>query len=596
MSLTRSSDRPVETGEMAGVASKGVLVLTREVRWTGSLAHAGFGRFQLLELSEPRFDEVDANLSYDLVVLQVGAVDSVTLHVWLKLGQSVLNHSGLLALDLLHTSLIGPDNSDTDAGANLVGWTATSSEEMGDAALLMVKLADNQAGVPLGDVLTMVGEAARAVQRVVETSAYGQMELQEDALRRVRERYLSELTALELQNGELKATLERSEPPAGRQQKPNVDDSRTPSEADLVSGSIGRRLQSAKRRVLPANSSAILAMFVIVAALGVLVVVGVGIWFGASQAVAVLVTVVLVVQLLLLFRLERLSGGSVARDQAMLSRQQAMSGQLGSEIGRAAKRAKAMQELQTRVSKALRTEMSAIEGRSEIRNRWMLTDLAARAKEDQLALSGQIQNVLNLFALADIQAPMPPARDTTWSPGALSVVLAHLLEEQPELVVECGSGSSTVWMALVARRCGIRTRIVSLESDDNQRDQTIALAQSQGVSDLVDVRKAPSTEVGVGDRLQPWCDPKTTDDLHDIGLFVVGRPRDTANSQERYSELTVLLGRMAADAIVVFNDADRLDEQGVLSTWLSANPGLVEELSPSEEGVAVLRIQETTED
>ncbi len=97
-----------------------------------------------------------------------------------------------------------------------------------------------------------------------------------------------------------------------------------------------------------------------------------------------------------------------------------------------------------------------------------------------------------------------------------------LLELRPGLVVECGSGSSSVWLGHVLRRLG-HGRYVALEHDERYAEVSRTEVARHGLSDVVEVRHAPLLPVTVDGEEQPWYDPAAFADLRlDHGVVEPG--------------------------------------------------------------------------
>lgn len=228
--------------------------------------------------------------------------------------------------------------------------------------------------------------------------------------------------------------------------------------------------------------------------------------------------------------------------------------------------------------------------RTQLRNLTVeLRDRSSRVKQDRKRDYEQIQGTMNLFSLIDVKAPLPPLRGFAISPDALLIAIRDLELDRPDLVVECGSGSSTVWLALLAERMGLPTRFVALEHEDKYREQTIALVDMHGVSERVDVRRAPLVDVDAGGRIQPWYDPVAIEDLRDVDWLLVDGPPAAIHDQSRYPALPMFRSRLAKNARIIMDDADRQDELDTIRDWRLLYPDLTEERERAEKGYANLR-------
>ncbi|NRQ49529.1 class I SAM-dependent methyltransferase [Aeromicrobium stalagmiti] len=201
----------------------------------------------------------------------------------------------------------------------------------------------------------------------------------------------------------------------------------------------------------------------------------------------------------------------------------------------------------------------------------------------------QVQATINLFAMVDIAAPVPPLRHWAVSPDALNLLVQELLAVRPRVVVECGSGSSTLFLALVARKHGLDTRIVALDHEQEYADKTNRLLAAHGVDDIASARLAPLEDVTTDRGAQPWYAATALDDLSDVGLLFVDGPPGGGNRLARYPALPLLWDRLAPGASIVLDDTDRADEQEIIALWAAAHPELSGESIATEKGAYILR-------
>ena len=79
----------------------------------------------------------------------------------------------------------------------------------------------------------------------------------------------------------------------------------------------------------------------------------------------------------------------------------------------------------------------------------------------------QLEALQNLSAVLPASDVLPATRGWAASPDLLVVLVNLVITERPSLVVECGSGASTLWLALAMRRFGIDGRIIALRLNQN---------------------------------------------------------------------------------------------------------------------------------
>jgi predicted O-methyltransferase YrrM len=201
----------------------------------------------------------------------------------------------------------------------------------------------------------------------------------------------------------------------------------------------------------------------------------------------------------------------------------------------------------------------------------------------------QVQATINLFEMVDVEAAVPPMRLWAVSPDALLVLVQEMLIVKPSLVVECGSGVSTLWMALAIKQRGLDARVVALDHEQEYADKTSRMLRLHGVDDIASVRLAPLVDVASDDGTQPWYDPAVTADLKDIGILFVDGPPGKTGQLARMPAIPQLWDRLAPRASVVVDDSIRQDEQSIVDRWLHLHPELVREHYDTEKGAEVLR-------
>jgi predicted O-methyltransferase YrrM len=201
----------------------------------------------------------------------------------------------------------------------------------------------------------------------------------------------------------------------------------------------------------------------------------------------------------------------------------------------------------------------------------------------------QLEALQNLTAVLPPNDVLPATRGWAASPDLLMVLVDLVVSERPSLVVECGSGASTLWLALAMRRFGVDGRIVALDHDPVFGAKTRDLLARHDVSDLAEVRDAPLESFSLDGETYSWYARRAWEDLKGIDLLFVDGPPATTGHQARYPALPLLSGLLSPGATAVLDDLVVPDMQKVLQLWLDAYPDFGSEILPLEKQAAVLR-------
>jgi predicted O-methyltransferase YrrM len=203
----------------------------------------------------------------------------------------------------------------------------------------------------------------------------------------------------------------------------------------------------------------------------------------------------------------------------------------------------------------------------------------------------QLEALQTLSAVLPANDVLPATRGWAASPDLLLVLVDLVISERPSLIVECGSGASTLWLALAMRRFKIDGRIVALDHDPVFGAKTRDFLVRHDVHDLAEVRDAPLENFSLNGETYSWYSRRAWEDLTGIDLLFVDGPPATTGHRARYPALPLLRGSMSPAATAVLDDLVVPDMQEALQLWLEAYPELSSEILPLEKRAAVLRVR-----
>ena len=138
-------------------------------------------------------------------------------------------------------------------------------------------------------------------------------------------------------------------------------------------------------------------------------------------------------------------------------------------------------------------------------------------------------------------------------------------------IVECGSGISTVLVARLLRDRGGGT-LHALEHDPGWAESARGRLAAEGLDGWARVIEAPLQPDPLAQPGCEWYSSGALDQLPEAGvdlLLVDGPPASPESGLERsrYPALPRLAGRLAADATVILDNAERAGERWVFERW-----------------------------
>ncbi|KQW53551.1 hypothetical protein ASC77_04565 [Nocardioides sp. Root1257] len=203
----------------------------------------------------------------------------------------------------------------------------------------------------------------------------------------------------------------------------------------------------------------------------------------------------------------------------------------------------------------------------------------------------QVEALHNLYAMIDIEHALPASRGWPASPDLLLLLVDLVDRHRPRLVVECGSGLSTLCLALAMRRFGIEGKVIALEHLEEYAEQTRELLRRHGVDDLAEVRTAPLQRLAVGGLSVEWYARDAWQDLAGVDLLFVDGPPSAASPHARYPAVPLFAERLTPGAHVVLDDFQRPEERDVVKRWRrELGDRITLERVPLEKGAALLTL------
>ena len=170
--------------------------------------------------------------------------------------------------------------------------------------------------------------------------------------------------------------------------------------------------------------------------------------------------------------------------------------------------------------------------------------------------------------LVDHDRPMPELGDWAMSASTLVWMLDRISGSSIRTILECGSGSSTVWFATALAHRGGEGQVIALESSAEFAEFTRAELARHGLQDRAVVLHAPLVDTVVPGRAdQLWFDISVLPDMPPVDLLFVDGPVGGIAPQIRYPAFPLLADRLAPGATVVLDDTGRQHEAAIAKLW-----------------------------
>lgn len=172
----------------------------------------------------------------------------------------------------------------------------------------------------------------------------------------------------------------------------------------------------------------------------------------------------------------------------------------------------------------------------------------------------------------------------------LHSIIAVLDRLRPNLVVELGSGLSTLGIAAWMKQAG-KGQLLSFDHDERWAAVTRAYLTRHQLDHIAEVIIAPLRPRQSMGYTVDWYDLESyLEQISPIDVLVVDGP-PTGQAEKRLARLPALdvfRRYLAAHAVVVLDDASRSGEQAVLQAWLTAFPEFDSQVLGTLTGMVIL--------
>lgn len=220
----------------------------------------------------------------------------------------------------------------------------------------------------------------------------------------------------------------------------------------------------------------------------------------------------------------------------------------------------------------------------------------------QNRLYAQLEKLNWLTRSVRLNYSLPALRGWAASPDVLLMLHEHVRQRRPRLVVEFGSGCSTVVIADALRQNGFG-KLVSFEHSSDYAAQTLGYLERENLDAWVDLRLndltvwdkdhlATSASSGAAESTDTpslrWYDASHMTDLEGIDLMFVDGPPGGTCPYSRYPALPALADRLSSNAEVWMDDTIRQEEKDICADWAQKH-GMVVDFIDFEKGMGRLK-------
>lgn len=192
----------------------------------------------------------------------------------------------------------------------------------------------------------------------------------------------------------------------------------------------------------------------------------------------------------------------------------------------------------------------------------------------------QSEAFAQLISLLRFESPLPPTRNWAASPDLLLTLHHYARTTSPQVILDLGSGLST----LVLAKSAPAAKVISIDNSAEFAEKTSQILLDHKITN-VDIRVAPLEPHSSG---VDWYQLSALSGVNQIDLLFIDGPPGSKNPVARHPAFHECLQLLSPRAIVVIDDVGRDGERDMAEKFAASLPNHRLEILSHEKGTAVL--------
>jgi predicted O-methyltransferase YrrM len=153
------------------------------------------------------------------------------------------------------------------------------------------------------------------------------------------------------------------------------------------------------------------------------------------------------------------------------------------------------------------------------------------------------------------------------APDFLAFICKYVLKHAPSVILEAGSGFSTVYIAACMKTLGTGT-LISLEHEEQFTTVTKKLIKQLQLESFVSLHVAPLRLFSIGNKKWFWYDFESSlNNITQIDLMIVDGPPQKKQPMCRYPAMPLIRNKFVKGSRLILDDVRRSDEQKIIQRW-----------------------------
>lgn len=182
---------------------------------------------------------------------------------------------------------------------------------------------------------------------------------------------------------------------------------------------------------------------------------------------------------------------------------------------------------------------------------------------DRVHDTNQMESTLWLYAQFTPSVALPALRDVAGSPDFLKAIVEAYYKYQPKVIVELGSGVSSIILSELLKKEKSDTKHYALDHLEKYAQLTAEKVTNPNSEVLV----APLRSYTIDGKSWQCYDMSVLEEVDQIDMLIIDGPPENIQRMARYPAYPLLEKKMSERAVIVLDDTNRKDEQAIIKAW-----------------------------
>ena len=202
----------------------------------------------------------------------------------------------------------------------------------------------------------------------------------------------------------------------------------------------------------------------------------------------------------------------------------------------------------------------------------------------------QLEILIPIFNKLNITKPLPKTNalnDYAASPDFLYSIINIIQKYKPNLIIEAGSGTSTLIVSYTLKKYNPKGKIISFDHNESFANKTKEEIKNHTLEKYSKIIYSDLIEYS--DYKFSWYDINKIDFKKKIDLVIIDGPPSKLNKLARYPAIPLLLKSMSDEAIIILDDARRKSEQEIIKKWQKEFDCFSYEYEDNDKGICIIK-------